>query len=83
MKKYEWLEKKHLRSVDSLRLWSENPRLNPDGKYVKLLDYVEDLLSDNSEKDSFIKLLTSIADKGFLSIDPIVVWQKEGNSGLT
>lgn len=50
MKKYEWLEKKHLRSVDSLRLWSENPRLNPDGKYVKLLDYVEDLLSDNSEK---------------------------------
>ena len=82
MKKYEWLEKKHLRSVDSLRLWSENPRLNPDGKYVKLLDYVEDLLSDNSEKDSFIKLLTSIADKGFLSIDPIVVWQKEGNSDL-
>lgn len=42
--------KRYLRSVDSLKLWAENPRLNPDGKYLNLLDYVEELLSDNSEK---------------------------------
>ena len=61
--KYNWLIKRHLRSVDSLKLWAENPRLNPDGKYLNLLDYVEELLSDNSEKESFVKLLESISKK--------------------
>lgn len=80
MKKYEWLVKRHLRSVDSLKLWAENPRLNPDGKYLNLLDYVEELLSDNSEKESFVKLLESISKKGFIPSDPIVVWRNEDNS---
>ena len=75
MKNYEWLVKRHLRSVDSLKLWAENPRLNPDGNYLNLLDYVEELLSDNSEKESFVKLLKSISKKGFIPSDPIVVWR--------
>lgn len=80
MKNYEWLVKRHLRSVDSLKLWAENPRLNPDGNYLNLLDYVEELLSDNSEKESFVKLLKSISKKGFIPSDPIVVWRNEDNS---
>ena len=80
MKKYEWLVKRYLRSVDSLKLWAENPRLNPDGKYLNLLDYVEELLSDNSEKESFVKLLTSISEKGFIPSDPIVVWRNEDDT---
>lgn len=80
MKKYEWLVKRYLRSVDSLKLWAENPRLNPDGKYLNLLDYVEELLSDNSEKESFVKLLMSISEKGFIPSDPIVVWRNEDDT---
>ena len=80
MKKYEWLVKRYLRSVDSLKLWAENPRLNPNGKYLNLLDYVEELLSDNSEKESFVKLLTSISEKGFIPSDPIVVWRNEDDT---
>ena len=78
--KYNWLIKRHLRSVDSLKLWAENPRLNPDCNYINLLDYVEELLSDNSEKESFVKLLVSISKKGFIPSDPIVVWRNEDNS---
>ena len=56
MKKYEWLVKRYLRSVDSLKLWAENPRLNPDGKYLNLLDYVEELLSQYCVKLIFNRL---------------------------
>ena len=30
MGKYAWLEKRTPRSVDQLRLWEQNPRLNPE-----------------------------------------------------
>lgn len=75
MAQYDWLNKKFQRSVDSLRLWSENPRLNPDNNYLKISDYIKELFSDKSEKDSFIQLITSIAEKGFIPADPIVVWK--------
>ena len=80
MDKYKWLVNKYSRSVDSLKLWAENPRLNPDGEYLKLFDYVDDLLSDNSEKENFLKLLKSISLKGFIPADPIVVWKNDQDS---
>ena len=30
--KYDWLNKRSIRSVDQLRLWSDNPRLKLDEK---------------------------------------------------
>ncbi|HHC6824603.1 TPA: ParB/Srx family N-terminal domain-containing protein, partial [Vibrio parahaemolyticus] len=72
-----WWEKRVLRSVDNLKLWVDNPRLDPIESHVRLSDFIEDLMSDDSEKREFIDLLRSIADKGFMSFDPIVVWKDE------
>jgi hypothetical protein len=44
MKKYDWLNKKTPRSVDQLKLWPENPRLNPEESHLYLSDYAEDLI---------------------------------------
>lgn len=55
--KYEWLNKRYLRSVDQLRLWDENPRLNPDEKHLTIVDFVEDLIADEADKSSFFDLL--------------------------
>ncbi len=79
MSRYEWLEKRVLRSVDQLRLWSDNPRLDPEENHVSVQDYVSDLISESGEKDSFFKLVDSIASEGFIPADPVVVWQHEGN----
>jgi hypothetical protein len=79
MEKYEWLEKKTPRSVEQLRLWPDNPRLNPSEKHLHLSDYVEDLIDDEAEKKHFFKLVISIAEDGFVPADPVVVWKNEDN----
>jgi len=79
MSKYDWLEKRTLRSVDQLRLWPNNPRLDPEENHVNLADYVSDLISDTGERDSFIKLINSIASDGYIPGDPIVVWKNTSN----
>lgn len=79
MSKYEWLEKRVLRSVDQLRLWPENPRLDPEEKHTNISDYVTDLINDSGEKDDFFKLISSIAANDFIPADPIVVWQDGEN----
>lgn len=73
--KENWWENRVLRSVDNLKLWQENPRLDPSSRLVKVRDYVEELISDVNDKQDFIDLITSIANRGFVSFDPIVVWQ--------
>jgi len=79
MGKYDWLEKRHLRAVDQLRLWPENPRLNPEENHISLSDYASDLIDSSGEKDSFLKLINSISTDGFIPADPIVVWKNEEN----
>lgn len=76
MKSAKWFDKKVQRSVTALRLWNENPRLNPDEEHHSILDYAESILSDESEKKDFYELLRSIA-KIYIPIDPIVVWKDE------
>ena len=36
---YNWLSKRTYRSVDTLRLWSENPRLNPEDSHIYVSDF--------------------------------------------
>lgn len=79
MAKYDWLSKRTRRSVDELKLWSSNPRLNPDEEHIYLSDYTQDLLSDEGERESFISLLKSISTIGFIQADPIVVWKNPNN----
>lgn len=74
--KYEWLEKKTPRSVDQLRLWNENPRLNPEEKHITLADFTEDLIADEYEKKHFFDLLKSIAIE-YIPADPIIVWKDD------
>lgn len=76
--KYDWLNKKYPRSIDQLKLWNENPRLNPDEKHLTVSDFVEDLIADDAEKKDFFLLMKSIANE-FIPADPIVVWQDNSN----
>ncbi len=76
--KYEWLDKKTPRSIDQLRLWNENPRLNPEEKHITLADFTEDLIADENEKKHFFDLLKSIAVE-YIPADPIIVW-KDGDT---
>lgn len=73
--KYAWLEKKTPRSIEQLKLWSENPRLNPDEPHSSVADFAEDLIADENDKKHFFDLLKSIAVE-YIPADPIVVWQE-------
>ncbi|MCL2910729.1 ParB N-terminal domain-containing protein [Shewanella aquimarina] len=73
----KWWETRTPRSVDNLRLWIDNPRLDPIESHETLNDFTEDLLSDNAERDDFIALVKSIAERGFQGFDPVVVWKDD------
>ena len=75
----QWLINKTPRSVGQLRLWAENPRLNPGHEYVRLSDFAESFTHEPSDRKEFLKLVKSIAEDGFVPADPIVVWQKQSN----
>jgi hypothetical protein len=74
---YTWLEKKRKLSVDSLRPWPYNPRLNPEESHIFISDYAEDMVTES--KDDFISLVKSIAEFGYVPADPIIVWKNEDN----
>ena len=76
--KYHWLEKKTPRSIEQLKLWNENPRLNPEEKHITLADFTEDLIADENEKKHFFDLLKSIAFE-YIPADPIIVWKDENS----
>lgn len=75
--KKNWCEHRVLRSVDHLKLWDQNPRLDASGRLVTLRDFVEELINDPSDEQNFITLMKSIATRGFMSFDPVVVWQDQ------
>ncbi|MBL4799644.1 MAG: ParB N-terminal domain-containing protein [Oleispira sp.] len=63
--------------MDNLKLWHDNPRFDPSNKLVTIRDYTEELIADSNDERDFIDLIKSIATRGFLSFDPVVVWQNE------
>ena len=73
MADYSWFNKRYLRSIDQLRPWSGNPRLNPEEQHSNLRDFIEDIIQEDSDKKNFLDLLRSIAKSGFIPADPIVV----------
>ena len=75
--KQNWWENRVLRSVDNLKLWQENPRLDASIRLIKVRDYVEELIRDSIDEKEFLTLMTSIATRGFMSFDPVVVWQDQ------
>lgn len=77
--KYDWLLKKNMRAVDALRLWPQNPRLDPEDTYYTIRDYADEMIATESDRTNFIKLAKSICLRGFIPADPIVVWQNETN----
>lgn len=79
MEDYSWFNKRRQRSIDQLRPWSNNPRLNPEEQHVSLRDYIEDIIQEDGDKKSFMELIRSIAINGFIPADPIVVW-KDGKN---
>ncbi|KGJ98138.1 ParB/Srx family N-terminal domain-containing protein [Thalassotalea sp. ND16A] len=72
-----WWEKRVTRSVDQLKLWAQNPRIDPSEEHVKLTDFAEAFIEDNSDKKQFLALVKSIATKGFISFEPVIVWRNE------
>lgn len=80
MKKYDWLDKKRYRSVDQLRLWAENPRLNPEESHLTLTDFAEDLTYDAADRNEFYNLVNAIVADGFVPYDPVIVWKNNENN---
>lgn len=80
MSNNDWFNKRYLRSIDNIRLWNENPRLNPDEKHITLADFVEDITEDENDRRNFLDLVKSIATNGFIPAEPIVVWQDPSNN---
>ncbi len=78
----KWYEKQEYKSVDDLQLWDTNPRFNPSRKLETLKDCVEELIKDDSGKEKFINLITSIAIDGFIGLDPIIICQNN-EAGFT
>ncbi|MFA6667642.1 MAG: ParB N-terminal domain-containing protein [Bacilli bacterium] len=79
MNKNNWLNNKTPRSIDKLRLWGENPRLNPEENHILISDFAEDLTIEDKDRKSFFKLIKSIVNDGFIPADPIIVWQNSEN----
>lgn len=73
--KYDWLLKKTPRSVDAMKLWPFNPRLNPEEDYSSITDFSEEITRNDSDRRNFMELIKSIIENGFIPADPIVVWQ--------
>ncbi len=80
MGKYDWLNKKSMRSVDQLRLWAENPRLNPEESHLTLSDFAEDLTYDAADRNEFYNLVNAIVADGFVPYDPVIVWKNSENN---
>ncbi len=76
---YNWLLKKSPRSVINLRLWHNNPRLDPENTYSHLKEFVEEMTSTTADRTDFINLAKSIVKKSFIPADPVVVWQDVNN----
>ncbi len=76
---YDWLIKKTPRSVDNLKLWAENPRLNPEENHITIRDFAESLTEEEADKNDFYALINSFVADGFVPADPIVVWKNEEN----
>lgn len=79
MKNYEWLTVRTPRTVEQMRLWRDNPRLNPEFDYLTLQSFAEGICGDKGDRDAFIDLVESIVKFGFVPADPIVVWQNPDN----
>ena len=77
---YDWLLRKTPRSVDAMRLWGANPRLDPDGSYTHIIDIAEEMTAEDADRKDFIDLAKSLAEKGFIPADPVVLWQNEENN---
>jgi len=77
---YNWLLKKTPRSVRNLHLWEKNPRLDPENSYSHLKEFAEEMTATDADRVDFINLAKSIAKKGFIPADPIVIWQDNANN---
>lgn len=77
----KWWEKRTPRSVDYLKLWKENPRFDTADSQsrIKIADFVEEIISEPSDKTSFFELIKSIIKLGFMDFEPIVVWKDESD----
>lgn len=82
MDNYAWLDKKTPRSVEQLKLWPENPRLNPEEKHIRISDFAEDLTYEKPDRDSFLELIKSIYLDGFRPYDPIIIWKSEDDGNF-
>jgi hypothetical protein len=78
--KYDWLLKKTPRSVEAIKLWNENPRLDPDGNYNTVADIAKEMIANDTDKKDFLDLVKSIVEKGFIPADPVVLWQSNNKS---
>jgi ParB-like chromosome segregation protein Spo0J len=69
-----WYDKRITLTVDNLRLWTDNPRFDePDLETTR--DFARAIAGNQIDKRSFFELIKSIVQKGFINIEPIVVFK--------
>ena len=77
----EWISKPRHLSVRNLKMWGDNPRLDPSQTYVTLQNFAEGICDAAlGDEDAFVELVDSIAKDGFVPIDPIVVWKNPSDT---
>lgn len=73
-----WSRKRSLRSVNALKLWDGNPRLEEDSDYYVSPRQIIKEIFETAESE-FLALLKSIAEQGWLDFDTIVVVANKKN----
>ena len=71
-----WSENRTPRSVNALKLWTENPRLVEDEDIYAVQKIIIKEIFDKAER-KFTNLMKSIAQNGFLYFDTVIVFQDE------
>ena len=72
-----WSEKRRKLSINALKLWANNPRINYDTHHKTNKELINAIYDDNPE--GFKTLLKSIATKGFTYFDTVIVWKADPN----
>ncbi len=73
-----WWKKRTIRTVDNLKLWVDNPRLEEteDG-YPTFKALAESFVSNIIDINKFKVLARSIVNEGFIDFEPIITWKNE------
>lgn len=74
----QWWKKRTIRTVDNLKLWPTNPRLEESIEgYSNFKELAASFVENETDKKNFRALVNSIVERGFEDFDPVVTWKND------